>query len=291
MTLRHALYFEQKGGNTLDSRFYHSGQFAEKASVSVRTLRYYDKMGLLSPSQYTESGYRLYTNEDLLSLQNILALKFLGFSLEEIRLLLSTGPKRLEEVLAQQKAMMAEKRAQLDTIIGAIEETERLLQTNRCNWASIVKVIQVIQMGQQNDHWSAKYFTPEQQKAIEELNRKASTEEARQKLKTYHPNEWTEEDQKGVDEQYRFVKQELGRLVAQGADPASAEVQNVARIKQELLFGFTHGDPVIEASVGKWWEEFHALPQEQKPFDMSLYTYTKEEQDLLDKALAIYQQH
>ena len=87
----------------MDQRFYQSRQFAQKASVSVRTLRFYDKMGLLSPSQYTQSGYRLYTNADLLTLQNILALKFLGFSLEEIRMLLQTGPKRLEEVLAQQK--------------------------------------------------------------------------------------------------------------------------------------------------------------------------------------------
>ena len=273
----------------MDQRFYHSSQFAQKASVTVRTLRYYDKVGLLSPSQYTESGYRLYTNEDLLSLQNILALKFLGFSLEEIRALLRTGPKRLEEVLAQQKAMMEEKRTQLGIIIEAIEETERLLQTKRCNWESIARVIQVIQMGQQNEHWSAKYFTPEQQKTMEELNRKSYSEEARQKLKTLHPNEWTEEDQKHIDEQYRFVKQELGRLVALGADPASAKAQNVARIKNELGFAFTQGDS-DKADLGKWWEGFDALPEEQKPFDMSLYTYTEEEQQLLDKALEIYRE-
>jgi DNA-binding transcriptional MerR regulator len=281
---------QQKGGNTLDQRFYQSSQFAEKASVSVRTLRYYDKMGLLSPSQYTESGYRLYTNEDLLSLQNILALKFLGFSLEEIRMLLRTGPQRLEEVLAQQKVMMEEKRGQLDTIIQAIEETERLLQAHRCNWESIVKVIQVIQMGQQHDQWKAKYFTPEQQKTMEELSRKAYTEEAAQKLKAYHPNEWTEEDQQRVAEQYRFIKQELGRLVAQGADPASPEAQHVAQLKHELGVAFSHGDPDIAASVGRWWEEFQALPQEQRPFDPSVYMYTEAEQNLLDQALAIYQQ-
>jgi MerR family transcriptional regulator, thiopeptide resistance regulator len=234
------------------------------------------------------TGYRLYTNEDLLTLQNILALKFLSFSLEEIRILLQTGPKRLEEVPAQQKAMMEEKRSQLDTILQAIEETERLLQTNRCNWESIARVIQVIQMGQQNDHWSTKYFTPEQLKTMEELNRKTSTVEARQKFESYHPNEWTEEDQKRVDEQYRFVKQELGRLVAQRANPASPEAQSVARIKHELVFGFTKGDPDVEASVSKWWEEFEALPKDQQPFDMSIYTYTPEEQNFLDKALAIY---
>ena len=233
----------------------------------------------------------MYTNEDLLRLQNILALKFLGFSLEEIRALLETGPKRLEEVLAQQKAMMEEKRAQLDTIIEAIEETELLLQTARCNWESIARVIQVIQMGQQNEHWSAKYFTPEQQKTMEELSRKSYTEEARQKLNTLHPNTWTEEDQKHVDEQYRFVKQELGRLVAQRADPASAEAQHVAQIKNELGFGFSQGDVDVEASVGKWWEEFRALPEDQKPFDMSVYVYTEEEQEFLNRALEIYSEY
>lgn len=273
----------------MDQRLYHSSQFAQKAAVSVRTLRYYDKVGLLSPSQYSEAGYRLYSNEDLLKLQHILALKFLGFSLEEIAALLRSGPKRLEEVLAQQKAMMEERRTQLAAIIQAIEETEHLLQANRCSWEAITRVIQVIQMGQK-DNWQAKYFTPEQQKTMEELNRKAMSDETRQKLQSYHPGEWTEEDQKRVDAQYRFVKQELGRLVSLGADPASPEAQEVARVKHELGFAFSQGDSDIEASVGKWWQEFHALPESQRPFDMSLYTYTPEEQTLLNEALAIYQQ-
>ena len=275
----------------MDQQYYLTGQFAEKATVSIRTLRYYDKVGLLSPSQYTEAGYRLYTDADLLRLQQILALKFLGFSLGEIKRCLQIGPTILQASLSLQKAMMQEKRAQLDNIIQAIEETEQLLQANRCNWESIIKVIQVIQMGQHNDHWSAKYFTPEQQKTMEELSSKSWTEEARQKFNTLHPNEWTEENQQCVSEQYLFVKQELARLVAQGADPASPAAQEVARIKQELGFSFAQGDPAIAASVGKWWEEYHALPEGQKPLDMSLYTYTQEEQDLLDKALAIYQQH
>ena len=118
----------------MDQQYYLTSQFAEKASVSIRTLRYYDKVGLLSPSQYTEAGYRLYTDADLLRLQQILALKFLGFSLEEIKRCLRIGPTILQASLSLQKAMMQEKRAQLDNIIQAIEETEQLLQANRCNW-------------------------------------------------------------------------------------------------------------------------------------------------------------
>jgi len=274
----------------LGQRFYTSSQFAELASVTVRTLRYYDREGLLAPARRTEGGYRLYSDEDVLILQRILALKFLGFSLDEIKLLLKTGPQRLEEVLAQQKAMMAEKRVQLDAIIQALEETERLLQANKCDWEALVRVIRVIQMGQQNSDWVAKYFTPEQLQSMSELTDQAYTEEARQKLKTYHPGTWTEEDQQRVDERYRFVKQELGRLVALSADPASPEAQHVAQIRHELLLAFTHSDPDIEASLRNWWKSLDALPAEKKSIDMTMYTYTPEEQALLDRALEIYKQ-
>lgn len=81
MTLRHALYLSPERRKHLDQHFYFISEFAQKASVSVRTLRFYDKVGLLSPTSYTEAGYRLYTDTDFLRLQQILALKFLGFSL------------------------------------------------------------------------------------------------------------------------------------------------------------------------------------------------------------------
>src|SRR5579871_1526984 len=83
----------------LDMLMYHTGEFAQVADVTERTLRYYDKVGLLSPSGYTEAGYRLYTHEDLLRLQQILALKFLGFSLAEIKAYLQVDPVVLQDSL------------------------------------------------------------------------------------------------------------------------------------------------------------------------------------------------
>lgn len=272
----------------MDQRYYYTSGFAHKASVSVRTLRYYDKVGLLCPTSYTEGGYRLYTDEDLLRLQQILALKFLGFSLEEIRLFLQRGPQRLEEVLTRQRQMMEEKRTQLTDIIQALEQTEKLLHVGRCGWDAIVHVIQVIQMGQNNEDWVNKYFTPEQLKTMGQLTDQAYDAEAKQRLKELHPGEWTEADQKRVDEQYMFVKKELSRLVAEGADPASPEAQNVAAIKHELHFGFTKGDPLVEASLKRWWEGFQALPQEQKPLDTGPNTYTEQEQEFLNRAMEIY---
>jgi hypothetical protein len=88
--------------------------------------------------------------------------------------------------------MMLEKRAQLDAIIQAIDETEELLQTNYQDWESIVKVIQVMQMTQTND-WRRKYFTEEQMKQMEELSNKSYSEEQRQKLAEWG-KDWSEED-------------------------------------------------------------------------------------------------
>ena len=64
--------------------YYTSGEFAKKANVTLRTIRYYDRQGILKPSKVADNGYRLYTDADFAKLQKILSLKYLGFSLEEI---------------------------------------------------------------------------------------------------------------------------------------------------------------------------------------------------------------
>jgi DNA-binding transcriptional MerR regulator len=251
--------------------------------VSIRTLRYYDKVGLLLPSLHTEAGYRLYSDEDLLSLQQILALKFLGFSLEEIKVCLQTEPKGLQKALALQKAMMKEKRSQLDAIIQAIDGAEKLLQTNQCDWEAITSVIQVIQM-EQNKDWVNKYFTPEQQKKMEELSRKSYTQENAQKLAEWG-KEWSEEDQKIANQQWGAVSTELKQLVAARKDPASPEAQALAKRYSELISQFTQGDPGIEAGLKRWWQNFNELPTEEKPLQQP---YGEEEVKFLQQAVAIY---
>jgi DNA-binding transcriptional MerR regulator len=227
----------------------------------------------------------LYTDEDLVNLQQILALKFLGFSLEEIKVLLQTGPQRLHDVLAQQKAMMREKRAQLDSIIQAIEETQHLLQADLGNWESIVKVIQVIQM-EQNKDWVNKYFTPEQRKQLEELSRKSYTEEDRQKLAEWGKG-WSEEDQRITNQQWNAVHTGLKRLVAEGKNPADPEAQALARQYSHLIAQFTHGDADIEAGLKQWWQHFDELPAQEKPMQAP---YSKEEAEFLGQAVKIYRQ-
>ena len=65
--------------------YYSSGEFARMAGVTLRTIRYYDKQDILKPSFVNESGARFYTDQDFARLQQILLLKYLGFSLDDIR--------------------------------------------------------------------------------------------------------------------------------------------------------------------------------------------------------------
>jgi DNA-binding transcriptional MerR regulator len=243
-------------------------------------------VGLLSPSHYTDAGHRLYTDADFVRLQQILALKFLGFSLEEIRQCICNGPAVLPEALKLQKAMMQEKRSQLDTVIEAITRTEALLQKNEHDWDSIVSVIQVIQMQNAND-WRNKYFSPEEMRKMEELNQKYYSEEQRRQLAEWGSN-FTEADQQTATRQWSEWQAQLSHLVATTADPASPEAQELVRQQQDLLQQFTHGDPAIAQSLKNMYADLKQMPAAERPYAMP---YSEEEGIFLNKALEIYHQH
>lgn len=97
---------------------YTAGQLAAMAGVTSRTVRYYDKKGILKPVDHTEGGYRLYDKAALEKLQIIIMLKFAGFSLEEIQMALVAGQDMsLRDMLEDQKQLMIQRKDQLDEII------------------------------------------------------------------------------------------------------------------------------------------------------------------------------
>ncbi len=270
----------------MDRQYYTTSQFAQKAAVTVRALRFYDKVGLLSPSEYTRVGHRLYSDEDLWRMQQILALKFLGFSLEEIRVCLQTNPERLQETLITQKVMMREKRSQLDRVIQAIEQAEVALRSKRGDWNVLINVIQVMQMEQQNE-WVNKYLTPEQQQKMAEISGKSYSPEAVQKVKEWGKN-WTEQDQQRASQQWEALYAELRRLVAEGQDPLGPEGQALAQQHSELIGQFTRGDADVSSGLQQWWKNHDELPAGERP--LAMYSYSPEEAAFLQKALQHYQQ-
>lgn len=131
------------------SAFYSSGEFAEKAHVTLRTIRYYDKMNLLKPSMHTEAGARLYSAQDFAKLQQILLFKYLGFSLEEIRemTLASADPHFLNESLKIQKRLLQERQEELQSMILAVDQTSAALeQKHEIDWEQMLNLIHLTDM-------------------------------------------------------------------------------------------------------------------------------------------------
>ena len=128
-----------------------SGEIAKKVGISQKAVRLYDEKGLLKPSDYSEGNYRLYDKEAILVLEKIIALKQIGFSLEEIYENLILG-KNMDIVtsLNQQLEIMEKKKRELEKSITCIKGM--LARTDgKPDWNDVAEVARNIQMDQEAD--------------------------------------------------------------------------------------------------------------------------------------------
>ena len=126
------------------SMYYTSGQIAKKANVTLRTIRFYDKKDILKPSFRNNNGNRYYTDEDLVKLQQILLLKYLSFSLDEIReITLGSGDWHiLQESLSIQKKLVQERIGELQSVLNAIDNTSAAIEKDQdINWNHMMDLI------------------------------------------------------------------------------------------------------------------------------------------------------
>jgi len=219
------------------ARLYKAQEFAERAGVTVRTLHHYDRLGLLAPSGRTEAGYRLYGDRDLVRLEQILALKFIGFPLREIRRLLKRDAKDLPGALRRQRTMILEKRRLLDLAAEAIERAEAAP-----DWSAIQKIIEVIHM-QDNMEWAKKYYS---EQALASLaDRQVSTEVIEQAQR-----DWA-----------ALIKDVEAAL---GEDPASPKAQALAARWRKLIAAFTGGNREVQAGLNKLYQDQANWPSTMK---------------------------
>ena len=100
-------------------------EVSQLTGVSIRTLHHYNDIGLLVPDDLTEAGYRIYSEDNLATLQQILFFRELGFSLKKIKELLSSPSFDRGEAFEMQREMLIARRQQLDEMIDTIEKTIR----------------------------------------------------------------------------------------------------------------------------------------------------------------------
>lgn len=135
--------------------YYKTGAFAKIANVTERTIRYYDKIGLLKPSFVMENGYRHYTDKDFLKLQKILSLKQLGFTIEEIFPLVANEKEEyLKESLEMQIELLNKRMLHMENLKSSLVSATKSIEQNNFTWS---RIIELIQLTSKNDYLVEQY--------------------------------------------------------------------------------------------------------------------------------------
>ena len=132
-------------------KLYKSGEFAKKAHITKKTLRYYDENNILRPSFVNESGARFYSDNDFAKLQQIIFLKYLSFSLADIKeMTLRSDDKNFwEESLKMQANLVTQKMEQLALMKSALEDAQgRISAGEEVDWSGMLHLININEMEQ-----------------------------------------------------------------------------------------------------------------------------------------------
>lgn len=221
------------------------GELADRTGVSVRTLHYYEEVGLLSPAHRTSAGYRLFGLEEVERLQQIRSLVQLGLSLDEVKDLLGRPEFSPQRVLQLHIARLDEAikvQARLRSRLADI--ALRLSSSGRVPVDDFLDAIKETTM-------SEKYYTAEQ---LEEL---ASRRDAM-------GPEALEQGQSDWADLIAAARAEMEK----DSDPASQPVLDLARRWQGLIDAFTRQEPGITESLGNLWANERQTLEQQHPNQM-----------------------
>ena len=234
------------------------GELAKEAEVTVRTLHHYDQIGLLQPTADRETGHRLYTRNDLERLQQIISLKSMGFSLEEIQRILSEETYDLQQILIMQKS---EIRSKVDHLLKMQESLELMLaKLSRHQDLSIKELFSFIRETKKME----KFYTPEQLQKLRERLEKTDPK----KIKT-------------VEEAWPKLFQKFEQALQQGVSPSDPSVQKLALEAQNYIDQFTGGDKAIEASMESGYQAHQETALKAWGVSKQVFDYTQQARKIL----------
>ncbi|MGG2104004.1 MerR family transcriptional regulator [Lysinibacillus pakistanensis] len=182
---------------------YSIGEFAKKTGMTIRTLHYYDEIDLLKPSFISPTGRRFYSDENIIQLQKIVSLKFLGYPLEKIHTLIHLKEWDIKESLEFQKQEMLQKMEQLQQVIRALDHALYITEEQGTMNANIFMML---------------------------IHNMHKEEEQKEWLSNYFPKEMVENMFKVPEEKLKELNLEMAELFSQlkaayGQDPANPNVQ------------------------------------------------------------------
>lgn len=212
-------------------------EFATLAGVTVKALHHYDRLGLLKPSR-THAGYRVYCERDLETLEQIVALKFLGIPLKEIGMVLRRPALTLPAALRLQRQALEDRRELLSRAIRVIHAAEESIASGKpADLDFLRKIIEVIDM-QHGISVMKKYYSEESW----ELHRRYYEE--------------------GPSPEWRELYRDAQMLLDK--DPACDEAQALMERWFEVSRRAWHGDPQVQTHSPAAWMDRANWPEAMK---------------------------
>ena len=205
-------------------------EVSKLTGVSIRTLQYYDTIGLLKPIKYTESGYRLYDDTSLERLQQILLFKELEFPLKEIKEIIDAPNFDRNKALGQQIELLTMKKEHLENLI---------------NFARGIKGIGVKYMDFKV--FDTRKIDDYSKRAKEQWGQTAEYKEFEEKTKN-----WTKDDEAAVANEFMRIFVEFGQM--KGMNPSDEQVQlQVKKLKDNITEHFYKCSDKILAGLGRMY--------------------------------------
>ena len=189
-------------------------EVAKLTGITVRTLHYYDEIGLLKPSEITEAGYRLYSREDLEILQQILFFRELDFPLSQIKEIMNNPNYDKEEALKKQKELLIQQRQRIEGLIKLIEK--RIEGDNNMSFKEF-------DMNEIEEN-KKKYA----KEVKERWGPSKAYEESEKKTSSYNKEKWGDINQETSEIFKGFAE-------LRNSDPGSEEVQELVRRWQKYI--------------------------------------------------------
>ncbi|MEW4151953.1 MULTISPECIES: MerR family transcriptional regulator [Bacillus cereus group] len=236
------------------------GEFSKRTGTSIRTLQYYDEIGLLKPGKNVSSGHRVYKGKDILELQKIVSLKVLGYSLEEIRVMLKMPSLNvnLKETLEQQRKAFEEKRRHIEVSIKALERTMVCLEEDEeLDSDILMSLINSIQKENEQRLWLEGYVS-----------------------KDFADGLYNKSEEEGIalDKEFVRLAKEVKRLF--GRQIEDSEVQKLADEHMKATLKYVGEETMY--SLGKLENV------EEQYNNMMPSPYTEEEEAWLNEAMEYY---
>lgn len=241
------------------------GELAKLMDITVRTLQYYDKEALLKPSYKSEGGRRLYTKKDMVKLHQILSLKYLGFSLEDIKhkLISLDNADDVVKMLTSQEQVLKSKIEELVEALSAVQSLrDEVLRIHEVDFNKYADIITLIR--QKNEgYWVVKYFDDNLMTHIKDrFSQRADFALA-------------------IFDKWKSMCDEVVKLKEQQETPESEKGQELAKRWWSMVMDFTGGDMSMLPKLMKFNETKEGWSEEMQKKQLIA-------DEFIGKALEVY---